>query len=304
MDNFRHAYFETTLDCWEDIFKIPQRFMDKFVFRGQGSYKWDLSNSLERSVKRYYPNNVDSLLSLSEERSIIKEFKWKYPLYSKSQPLAYELVEWLTIMQHHGAPTRLLDITKSLFIAVYFALSEHLQEDSAVWAINGIVFRANVLARYRSLNQVVVVGQDALTEFTHKSANQILHNRSKHDEWASIFYIEPKIINERISRQQGAFLMPANIETSFANNLAGHISNNDPIIIDFKELIKYSVLEKYKQDDITLMKIVIPKELNFEIGKYLRAMNITAEMLFPGLDGLCKSLSYLRMEGMGNSFKP
>jgi len=30
------------------------------------------------------------------------------------------------------------------------------------------------------------------------------------------------------------------------------------------------------------------------ITKYLRAMNLTAEMLFPGLEGLAKSMNYGR----------
>ena len=41
---------------------------------------------------------------------MIKEFKWKFPSYEKNLiPKDGELIEWLSIMQHFGAPTRLLD---------------------------------------------------------------------------------------------------------------------------------------------------------------------------------------------------
>ena len=42
---------------------------------------------------------------------MIKEFKWKFPSYEKNLiPKDGELIEWLSIMQHFGAPTRLLDV--------------------------------------------------------------------------------------------------------------------------------------------------------------------------------------------------
>jgi hypothetical protein len=39
-------------------------------------------------------------------------------------------------MQHHGAPTRLLDFMYSIYLAAYFTL-EHAEGDSVVWAIHG-----------------------------------------------------------------------------------------------------------------------------------------------------------------------
>ena len=33
-------------------------------------------------------------------------------------------LEWLALMQHYGTPTRLLDFTRSPYVACYFALEE------------------------------------------------------------------------------------------------------------------------------------------------------------------------------------
>lgn len=43
-------------------------------------------------------------------------------------------MEWLALMQHHGAPTRLLDFTWSPYVAAFFAL-ERATENAAIWAI-------------------------------------------------------------------------------------------------------------------------------------------------------------------------
>jgi len=51
---------------------------------------------------------------------------------------------WLAIMQHYGAPTRLLDFTYSPYVALYFALRNHDENKSKhaeVWGIDAAALR-------------------------------------------------------------------------------------------------------------------------------------------------------------------
>lgn len=53
-------------------------------------------------------------------------------------PQRYDRASWLTLMQHYGLPTRLLDWSESPLVALYFALSsdKDAKTDAAVWVLN------------------------------------------------------------------------------------------------------------------------------------------------------------------------
>ena len=69
-------------------------------------------------------------------------------------PDARDLLGWWEVMQHHGAPTRLMDWTRSPFVAIWFALDGHADGDGdmALWVYDREVANrvlAPTLARVR-----------------------------------------------------------------------------------------------------------------------------------------------------------
>jgi FRG domain-containing protein len=116
------------LNSWDEIHAHAR---PGWVYRGQRSSEWDLSTSLERCCAR---EGIFGEERYRLEQELLRDFRRAYHNYSQHVPSVESVVEWLSLMQHHGAPTRLLDCTYSIYVAAYFAL-ETAESDCAVWGI-------------------------------------------------------------------------------------------------------------------------------------------------------------------------
>src|SRR5215470_2168603 len=122
------------IDDWRQIWRaVPDYSGGGWLYRGQRSATWNLMTSVERSCER---REVRPEHRREHEDALFREFRRSYHQYATHVPDPRAVVEWLSVMQHHGAPTRLLDFNYSIYIASYFAL-EKAEEDCAVWAVRG-----------------------------------------------------------------------------------------------------------------------------------------------------------------------
>ena len=106
--------------------------------------------------------------------------------------------------------------------------------------------------------------------------------------------VRPHMTNQRISCQQGLFIVPSLINIPLEDLLKNYYIRENRMKINIDTLQRISN-ENMKKNAISILKINIPKDNNLRLTKALKQMNITAETMFPGLEGLAKSLANLRM---------
>lgn len=299
MKHFQEPTIVTaTMECWNDITSFNQLFLSNYIFRGQADSEWGLEPSLERLVKRHHPNYKDKNIPSIYEHKMLKEFKYKYPLYEINvHPKENENLEWLTLMQHFGTPTRLLDFTNSLFVALYMALDGSFSDSSAIWAINKLATEREHIKTYMSTNAIHSTPKRVIDTYIRDKANSVIGMSRTSSVEKEIFPVYPQLCNERVSIQQGLFLMASDLDVTFTEVFDSFYRIENNIEVPIKELLNYSysVAKFTGWPNLVLFKIIIPKKFKWELTQLLNQMNITAETLYPGLGGLAKSLSSLQL---------
>lgn len=112
--------------------KSPER-----VYRGQANTDWNLQASWDRKV----PKHSHDQGSIDKEAEYIdlyskQAFRFLGRLEQEYMKNPNDKVLRMTVMQHFGAPTRLLDWTQSPAVAAYFACIDESPPDGAIWWIN------------------------------------------------------------------------------------------------------------------------------------------------------------------------
>jgi len=112
---------KTTLKSVDDIHKFLERFRkaSQFKFRGQSDENWELIPKAGRSEYK----NI-------EDKQIFEHWKRRALSHLDKNYNEWEL---LSIAQHTGLPTRLLDWTHVPLIALFFAVSENYDKDGALY---------------------------------------------------------------------------------------------------------------------------------------------------------------------------
>jgi hypothetical protein len=107
-----------------------------YIFRGELDYECPLQSSLERRVRASSKDGdpVSAERLREEERRIIEEFvRGKGPnvaavaedCVNGKCPPPEDVFRWLSLMQHYNNPTRLIDFTRDIRIALFFAIEHH-----------------------------------------------------------------------------------------------------------------------------------------------------------------------------------
>ncbi|PKN72984.1 MAG: hypothetical protein CVU52_07430, partial [Deltaproteobacteria bacterium HGW-Deltaproteobacteria-10] len=286
-----------TVDSWEKINSLEDKLSEGgssgWIFRGQTDESWQLSTNFEREAANY-PRSNDAYWFRNREKYILQDFQRGANKYSNNLPEQDNYVEWLSLLQHYGGPTRFLDFTYSFYIALFFSMEKPFIKktggNSAIWAvnINKLMDHLSELPAYTSIKKTD--GYDKRVEGYGKCAKDIFDARKSDDV---VLLIDPYRQNERIAVQQGVFLFPGNIEKHFEFNMCSLFKLGFEKLSDENaNRIELAEVKKDKFSEMSIIKIIVPDELRSDILFKLRNMNITSASLFPGLDGFARSLSF------------
>lgn len=164
-------------------------------------------------------------------------------------------------MQHHGAPTRLLDFTFSPYVAAFFAL-ERASADAAIWALN-----LPLLWDIHDRHTIDGVKVDADVNPRRYDAFATYYLPNRH---AFVWQGDPFRMPQRVVAQSGTFLVSSHLGLTVEETLARYPGKGE-LLIQF---------------------VLNTSRMRAEAMAALYSMNITQATLFPGLDGLARSMAY------------
>lgn len=253
---------------WTAFTSLVHRFTgpgtrDDYAFRGLESAAWTLMPKLHRSSTdggRLPLPNVQALLEI--EKFTTDQFRAAAPIELPAAVLASTraTVDWWTVMQHYGAPTRLLDWTSSPYVAGYFACRALPGVDGAVYFFHAPSIYSRMVALYGGAAQIPKTEAECQEKLCAENA-------------PPVFYVIARQtgLPNRMLSQQGLFTLCGNVAA-------------DP----HSTLIE--ALSAPPSKERVVGKILIPAAQKPLFMRFLRTMNLTAASLFPGLDGVGRAI--------------
>lgn len=227
------------------------RYRSNYVFRGVSDKDYDLKTSLNQACGNH----------LDLEKALLRNFR-KYA--SLETTLSDNFWEVLSLAQHHGLPTRLLDWSVSPFVAAHFATEsfQHYDKDSAIWCLNCVEYERQLPSELRSILEKEHAYTFTTEMLSQYSSFDALPKRDDGKPYPILF--EPPSIDQRIVNQFAYFSVMS-----------------DPSVL----------VSKWLEENPTLYyRIIIPKEHKLRIRDELENINISERTIYPGLDGLCEWL--------------
>jgi hypothetical protein len=201
------------------------------AWRGQSNADWALTSKLYRELAvkalRY---KTESELAKIEKSILIKLREWG--LHSQKNTGRLSVLSQLAMLQHYGAPTRLIDISFNAMVAAFFATEQSGSDDD----VDARLFAIDITDRIINESKYLREWEDTLDtpwsdsfrreKFRSLPENSWLDSKDApkdeetyrlwcNYEWTTRYYAwKPPSLDPRISAQNGGFLLGGVVGTS------------------------------------------------------------------------------------------
>lgn len=259
----------------EKVLYIQEKEDNKVFYRGHGKWNYKLTPSIYRK---------ENLEILKNESNYIKEIISSYPRYFKDCKTA---LDYLSVLQHNGFPTRLLDFSENPLISLYMACDnkndcasdvirisvpkEYFKyyDSDTVSILSNIAFAEDDFIIEEENNNIDVFNNNiSIKKLVHLIRNEKPFFKEeinpKHLE-DTILFVKSKQDFERISNQSGLFAL-------FGIN---KIKSKMPKI-------------EYLNPPCNIKHFVIPKECKSRILEELSLININEANVYCDLEHVAK----------------
>ena len=263
---------EELLDTIREI-KFASDSMERALwFRGHADRDWDLIPSIQR----------DLAINSEEERMLTNEFRVRTSQVKPDAPDREDYSSWMSLMQHYGLATRLLDWTKSPLIALFFAVENAYTpdgKDACLW-----VLRPEVLNKHQiDSNKVFPIDSITVEEMLRRAFKDPYRpsGREDEEEWlrqeqwgirgkdkiVACYSVEHDL---RMYSQQACFTahdtqLPL---TEFAARYA----------------------EEFPEEPALLTKLLIPDNCKLQLIRDLKLLGITVSFVYPDMSHISRDV--------------
>lgn len=264
---------------------------EEIWFRGEDA-KY-LSSTLQPKLYRHLPSKLDIV-----SNSILKAELHMHSEFSRCGTQLYDHDDvddwdWYFLMQHHGAPARLLDWSDGSLMGVHFAVRESKEDSKGA--------NVYVIDPYRLVNEI-----DKLPEIHQlKSAWKSYRERQKKRdqtwprEWDNVYIPGMHSLSNRIE------------QSTTPKDTKSHKPKlpNAPMVLEFPQITRRVAAQRSRfmvygsdknwltrwaqKDSSRIWCIFIPKSRIPTIRVQLRDAGVTESVIFPDLDGLGREQNQL-----------
>ncbi len=257
----------------------------QYVWRGQRDASSTVQSRLNRHVAKTLGKSEVSAIKDAEAEILghVRHQRWNL---EEGVPL--DLLTLAARLQHHGVPTRLLDVTRDPLVAAFFASETAAGgDDTADGAVVALKVPEDASVAVKPDSSDAESVEDAL-EFSPKDAPYAL--------W------EPPSVDPRIVTQRGCFLVP-NVAVGSADAAAyapdaligigiskpegGYTGSG--ISTFFKTFLDKPSPGRPPEKSVDTAMIIVPARIKATLRTYLAALGLTQHSVYPDLDGLANS---------------
>jgi len=255
--------------------RVNELGLDGWVFRGHSRVRWRIESSLARYLRTHQLNIREDWHDVRELNSIHNFQKAAHQFISHLPPVE-DLLSWLAVMQHFGAPTRLIDFTYSPHVALFFAatgsvapvkfgedlLEDELDERYGPYEIHALSFK-----------QISTFTKQMLRTNGPPRQHRYKIGASNEQDEDFIGFFEGRWHNPRQVAQQGLFIIPSKID------------------MDIHAFIESCKLKKPgSPSNWVIFRFEGGRKAYKQMARNLVGANLSEASLFPGIEGIARSL--------------